>query len=487
MRGKLGAVKPEVFGPTQGARRALSTAVIAALVLRLPSLWDPPWVNDEGTYFAVAQAMAHGYRLYVDVWENKPPALYLLYEAVYRPFGPSLLAVRIIACVAAIGLLLGVWRIASQLMDGERALVAVSLAGIMLAVPFLEGTTANAELFMAVFSAASVWLAVVAGNPASSGAATAIAVLFKAVAGFDALALGIWLTTRQRSRAVPFAVGLAAVLAAAGALAGLAGILPSLVKDALLYDAGYVGHGNGGGVPWLLVIKAAVLAALTFPAWRAGLPYLWLLYATAGTVVSGRLFGHYLIQMIAPLAIVLALHAPRVPFRRVLAALLLAYGSAAAIVAAGGWAMAASGHDSILARRLQYYANVLRLATHQESYAVYRSQIDDHVNRNLRIADALGDAPPGPLLIWGNAPWVYVLSGRLPVTPYTSALRSPEVPGETHALRAAISRGTAREVVVVDPPAPTLGAAAWGLHRHYRPVRRIDNAVIYVWTRTLKE
>ena len=166
-------MKPEVFGPTQGARRALSTAVIAALVLRLPSLWDPPWVNDEGTYFAVAQAMAHGYRLYVDVWENKPPALYLLYEAVYRPFGPSLLAVRIIACVAAIGLLLGVWRIASQLMDGERALVAVSLAGIMLAVPFLEGTTANAELFMAVFSAASVWLAVVAGNPASSGAATA--------------------------------------------------------------------------------------------------------------------------------------------------------------------------------------------------------------------------------------------------------------------------------------------------------------------------
>ncbi len=67
-----------------------------SLLWRLPSWWDPPWVNDEGTYFAVAQAMAHGYRLYADVWENKPPGLYLLYTAVYHLFGVSLLVMRLL-------------------------------------------------------------------------------------------------------------------------------------------------------------------------------------------------------------------------------------------------------------------------------------------------------------------------------------------------------------------------------------------------------
>ncbi|HEX6510174.1 MAG TPA: hypothetical protein VF221_21295, partial [Chloroflexota bacterium] len=77
---------------------------LVSLLWRLPSLFDPPWVNDEGTYFAVAQSMAHGYRLYADVWENKPPGIYLLYGAVYHAFGPELIAVRIVAAAIALGI-----------------------------------------------------------------------------------------------------------------------------------------------------------------------------------------------------------------------------------------------------------------------------------------------------------------------------------------------------------------------------------------------
>ena len=77
--------------------------LLATILWRLPSLFDPPWVNDEGTYFAVAQAMARGYRLYVGIWENKPPAIYLLFEAVFRLAGASLVAVRLPASVAVLG------------------------------------------------------------------------------------------------------------------------------------------------------------------------------------------------------------------------------------------------------------------------------------------------------------------------------------------------------------------------------------------------
>src|SRR5438445_5428563 len=80
----------------------LLVVLLVSLLWRLPSLFDPPWVNDEGTYFAVAQAMAHGYRLYADVWENKPPGVYLLYSAVYHPFGASLIAIRLIASLITV-------------------------------------------------------------------------------------------------------------------------------------------------------------------------------------------------------------------------------------------------------------------------------------------------------------------------------------------------------------------------------------------------
>src|SRR5579862_3042338 len=82
------------------AVREVAALLAVALLWRLPSFLDPPWVNDEGTYFAVAQAMSRGLRLYVDVWENKPPALYLLYGAVYHWLGASLLAVRLLATAA---------------------------------------------------------------------------------------------------------------------------------------------------------------------------------------------------------------------------------------------------------------------------------------------------------------------------------------------------------------------------------------------------
>src|SRR5579885_3109079 len=78
------------------------TVVLIAMLWRLPSFFDPPWVNDEGTYFAVAQAMAHGYRLYAGVWENKLPALYLVYSAVYHSVGPSLLAIRLLTAAVVV-------------------------------------------------------------------------------------------------------------------------------------------------------------------------------------------------------------------------------------------------------------------------------------------------------------------------------------------------------------------------------------------------
>ena len=459
----------------------LGAVLALSLIWRLPSFFDPPWVNDEGTYFAVAQALAHGSRLYADIWENKPPGIYLLYSSVYRLFGPSLLSIRVVAAFTALALVVLTWVIGAQVADESSALAAAVLAGLVLGVPFLEGTTGNAELFLAAFSALAVYLVLVRDRPGMAGLAMAGAVSFKVVAGFDATALGLWLLLHRRratrSYVAALSVGVTAVLLAAW----VAGILPAMARDAILYDVGYVGSKNGGAVPWLLILKLLAVLGLTAVVRRAPLPVIWVIYAVAGSLVSGRIFGHYVLQAVVPLALCLSLALARRPALsgRLTMAMPVVFVVGAGVSALAGWAMAAHGQDSILARRLQWYPNFIRYALRTESLDVYRSQIDDHVNRNLHVAHVLKQLPAGRILVWGNAPWIYPLSGRLGATPYTSALRDPAVPGETSALRAAVALATAREVVVIRPPLPSLAWAMGHLATRYRAVATVDAATIY--------
>jgi hypothetical protein len=449
---------------------------------------DPPWVNDEGTYFAVAQAMNHGYALYRDIWENKPPVLYLGYAEVYHWLGPSLLAVRVAAAVAVVVTVALVASLAHRYVPHRWAVTAL-LAGLLLGVPFLEGTTANAEVFLVVWTSLGVLLALRGALP-WAGLCMAIAVGIKAVAAFDAVALGLYLVFQRRAvtdsiRIVaPYVLFLAAGLGSIAVLCSLAGILRPMLADAVLYDLGYVGRANGGGIPWLALLKAGVLLLLTVPLVRRPFPFLWLLWAAAGALVSGRFFGHYALQAVPPLCLVAGMALDRRPFKSVPSrtlqwALPACFVLMAGLAALAGWSMSAAGDNSILARRLQWYPNFIRYTLGTESYATYRGQVDDHVNRNIRVAAAVRSLPPGKLLVWGNTPWIYVLSGRLPATPYTSAERDPEVPGETARLARAVRGRHARVVVVINPPLPPIPAAvltpaAW------REVRRIDDAAVYV-------
>jgi 4-amino-4-deoxy-L-arabinose transferase-like glycosyltransferase len=426
--------------------------------------------------------LAHGFRLYRDVWENKPPAIYLLYTAVYRLFGPSLIAVRLTAALAVILIVGLTFALAGHwLRNRQAAVFAAMLSGLLFGVPFLEGTTANAEVFLALFAAAGVWAAIIRGHPFLGGVALGIAILFKAVAGFDAAALAIWLLLYRRTVIPHYAAGLGLVLVAALGLAAWARILPDMLRDALLYAFGYIGHGGGGGVPWLVPAKLLALVTITLLLRRQPFPVLWLTWASAGVLISNRLFGHYYLQAVVPLCVSFCLLAPRLAAsRRALLALPLVALLAAGATASVGAVLAHKGRDSILARRLQYYANFVRYVAGSEPYSWYRDQIDDHVTRNIRVAALVRAGPPGRLLVWGNTPWIYPLSGRLPATPYTSALRNPEVPGETAALRRAVEGGVAPQVVVIDPPMPSLGRAARSLSTRYVTERAVANGSIYI-------
>src|SRR3989344_4662627 len=48
-------------------------------LLRFPSIFEPYWYGDEGVYQVIGMALRQGRVLYSEIWDNKPPILYLIY------------------------------------------------------------------------------------------------------------------------------------------------------------------------------------------------------------------------------------------------------------------------------------------------------------------------------------------------------------------------------------------------------------------------
>ena len=57
------------------------------LLLRVPSLIEPQWYQDEAGYASTVWLTHLGYGLYVNAWNNKPPLLFGIYALSRMLFG----------------------------------------------------------------------------------------------------------------------------------------------------------------------------------------------------------------------------------------------------------------------------------------------------------------------------------------------------------------------------------------------------------------
>jgi len=60
----------------------LITISFLFFLLRFPSLFEPDWYGDEGIYQVLGLGINAGRLLYRDIFDNKPPLLYLVYSFV---------------------------------------------------------------------------------------------------------------------------------------------------------------------------------------------------------------------------------------------------------------------------------------------------------------------------------------------------------------------------------------------------------------------
>jgi 4-amino-4-deoxy-L-arabinose transferase-like glycosyltransferase len=326
--------------PASRRHRATTAALLVAAAVVFvgtrAAYLDVPLERDEGEYAYVAQRMLLGEVPYRDVFDQKPPGVFVAYLLAFAVFGPS---------VEGIHLLAGLWTLATgvALFATVRRIAGELEAGFALVVfapmsvdPRLLATAANTEIFMLLPMVASTWCVargVTRGDPdpggsgwwLAAGALGGVACAFKQVAVTSLLfAAGAALLGGTAGRDVRWrrlgalaAGALLVWLPIVGAFVVLGAFAPFL--DAVLLhnlryssSAGWnegavrlllaVAHQAPGlAVVWLLAASALIVPRVAPPRVRAFLGAWWAA-SFAGVAIGLYFRPHYFVQLLPALA-----------------------------------------------------------------------------------------------------------------------------------------------------------------------------------------
>ncbi len=441
-------------------RLLLGAALAAVLLLALPIL-TYPLGRDQGEFATIARGLLDGRVPYRDLWNPKPPAVFLVYAAALLPdrAGGPLRALDLLL-YAAVGSAL--YAVGRRLASPAAGLWAALVFGVFYFTESFWTLTQNdglALLPMTLAAVCAVRLLPAGDRPqppgtqrrlgwaALAGAWCAAAVWFKYPFALFGLALAAGYALARRgagdawraawAEAAAFAAGGLAVGAAGLAWVAAAGALPDLVESARVTSQYTALTFNRDDLPALMTTALgfrwaqwgllAILAAASYglarltperrrPGWR--LVNLWLVAGAAMMLVQAKGYDYHWLPLLPPLALLAGdglaravqtltwrlTHVSPVPSR---------------IVMAGASAVAAGG--LLLALALSVWPKAWPYLTGQEDQLAYydRFQGGEFIaGESLRVAAWLSarTTPGDSLFIWGFRPEVYVLSRLNPAS-----------------------------------------------------------------------
>jgi len=326
-----------------------AVASTIAIAMRIVAVAEPLGI-DQSLWASAVRGMARGQRLYADVWEQRPPGIYLTYLAGFSIFGWTSATVVWLDVVASGATSAILYALASALGSRRTGAVAAALFAV-LTMPswlysyggFLERAVCETFIVICVGGAA---LSAVRLRQHASHAATwgfgllaGAAVLFKPNAALYfpglliwALAVPVTSSSGRRSR-----MALATEVAVAASIVPLLvvtwlwhlGVLADAKTAVVDFNRWYVAVGFEPGPYAVALWRAIKLRGTTDPLWLAGgiasiavlativrerrltgVPAVAVIWG-AGTflmiVVNGKaLFNSYFSQAFAPLALLTA-------------------------------------------------------------------------------------------------------------------------------------------------------------------------------------
>lgn len=216
-----------------------------ALVIRGPAFGEWNFDIDEQFYALVGQRLLAGDMLYVDIWDRKPPALYLLYSGlslISRSFLFYNLASTLSAALGAYGIV----RIATT-VTGREGTVGAVMAGLayLAMLNRFGGASGQAPVWFNTLMIFAAWTVIsrmtmirlgkidpmLAAGMASAG----LAIAFKQSAAFESAFFGLWITFHlvRSGRPLTRLVGPLLLLA-------IVGVLPMALTFAWFWQAGHL-------------------------------------------------------------------------------------------------------------------------------------------------------------------------------------------------------------------------------------------------------
>ncbi|HPJ17444.1 MAG TPA: hypothetical protein PK639_04460 [Candidatus Woesebacteria bacterium] len=390
------------------------------ILLRLPSLFEPYWYGDEGIYLTLGQAINHGVVLFRQIHDNKPPSLYYL-----AAFAQTVFGFRLLLSLFMIPSIYFFYKISKEFLSIKSSQIATLIFLILTSTPLFEGNIANAEIFMIFPTLLGVYLYLVKKSYLYTGLLLGLAFTIKVPVAVELLFLVIWVFFIQKPFKIlpPLKLGIGFTIPIV--LWSIYFIFQNAFSEflfaSLLQNFGYLsswstgshsGSATQGGlvtrlifllIYWLVVYllyrKKILNQKITFVLG-------WFAATVFGALLSSRPYPHYLIQLLPPLSLLLV----QINLPIIITILVTIF-------------LIIFKYKFYFYPVFGYYQNFYQYALHQKSQNDYRRFFGWGVNDVYQIAEFIktNSTSSDRIFIWGDEPYIYPLSNRLPVSKYTVA------------------------------------------------------------------
>jgi len=425
--------------------RFIISLLLIISILRVPSFFEPYWYGDEGVYLSLGIALRKGFLLYRDIFDNKPPLIYLLAALA----NGRLFWFRLFLALFNLTTIWFFYHLTSRFKLNEKsAKIATSLFALLTTIPLVEGNIANAEIFLLLPTILSLYLL----SPYffsekektfsklsmfGVGIIFGLGLLFKVPAVFDLGTVIVFLVFFQKNNRV-FNFNFKQIFLILGYLLPISIValffifrhaFGNFFSSCFLQTMGYLTSWETGShvfsfaslLKSKLILNTLIAILLLLCLWwqRKKFPSelkflaIWFIFSLLSATLSGRPYAHYLIPIIPSLSLLIGLFfqkqekSPSLIFWLSFFLLLLT------CVRYRFW----------FYPTFSYYRNFVTFILQGKDQKNYFSFFGASVPEIYEVAEftAAVTNPQDKIFVWADEPNLYPLSRRLPACPYVVA------------------------------------------------------------------
>jgi hypothetical protein len=433
-------------------------------LLRFPSLFEPNWYGDEGIYQVLGMGINQGKLLYRDIFDNKPPLLYIFYSF----FDGDQYGIRLLSLVFGIGAVIAFYYLSKLLFrNGKVSFISTGIFALLFGLPIIEGNIANAENFMLLpiilGAILIVWQKKFRYKFFLAGLLVGIAFLFKIVAVFDFAAFLIFIiilhfhfnlkTIKNKVQPVySFILGFIIPIGITTIVFLFQGAFSDFVKATLSSNVGYVGYGNKFLIPQgLLILKLFVLSLFTLFVFkkreRLGVEgifiYLWFAFSLFNSFFSQRPYTHYLLVLLPSFCLFIGIIFDNAVFRKLSFTIFIV---TTFLVLQSFW---------FFTKTKYYYQNFVSFLIDKDNVTGYQGFFDRNTPGDYILASYVNSHVPknGSIFIWGNNAQLYKLTEKLPPEKYAVAYHILGYKDGIPLIKTALAK-TKPNLIIVMPNVP---------------------------------